>query len=381
VLFHFVERKWWYFLFSALLIVPGVFFLAIGGLRPGIEFKGGTLLELSFDTRPDDAALKSFFTSHGHDEATIQGVAGGVEVRTTEMKPEELSKTEQDLKQTFGPAARVTNSSVVSPSFSAELIQNAVKSIALASLLIVLLIAWAFRNFGWAAFRYGIAAIIALLHDAAVVLGIFAILGYFLKVEVDSLFVTAVLTVIGFSVHDTIVVYDRIRENLKNRQRGETFVDIANRSITQTFDRSINTSLTVVLVLTALLLFGGSVIKLFNVALLIGIIIGTYSSIFVASPLVVIWELMTGAKASAGKRGTGGDVRFQTQAPARPRPVPAGTPAGRTGGRPADRPTGSRTNGGATANEDDGAEAVSAGDGARGGARGGTIKSKRKRRM
>src|SRR5438132_1521672 len=149
MLFHFVERKWWYFLFSALLIVPGVFFLAIGGLRPGIEFKGGTLLEISFANRPDDALVKNFFTSHGHDEATIQGVAGGgVEVRTTEMLPAELASTEQGLKETFGSDTRITNSSVVSPSFSAELIQNAIKSIALASLLIVLLIAWAFRNFG-----------------------------------------------------------------------------------------------------------------------------------------------------------------------------------------------------------------------------------------
>jgi preprotein translocase subunit SecF len=289
VLFHFVERKWWYFLFSALLIVPGVFFLAIGGLRPGIEFKGGTLLELSFDTRPDDAALKSFFTSHGHDEATIQGVAGGVEVRTTEMKPEELSKTEQDLKQTFGPAARVTNSSVVSPSFSAELIQNAVKSIALASLLIVLLIAWAFRNFGWAAFRYGIAAIIALLHDAAVVLGIFAILGYFLKVEVDSLFVTAVLTIIGFSVHDTIVVFDRIRENLRLNP-GEALNPVINYSIMQTLARSVITSLTVVFTLLALFLFGGFSVRNFALALLIGIVSGTYSSIFNASQIISLWQ-------------------------------------------------------------------------------------------
>jgi len=289
MLFHFVERKWWYFLFSALLIVPGVFFLAIGGLRPGIEFKGGTLLELSFDTRPDDAALKSFFTSHGHDEATIQGVAGGVEVRTTEMKPEELSKTEQDLKQTFGPAARVTNSSVVSPSFSAELIQNAIKSIALASLLIVLLIAWAFRNFGWAAFRYGIAAIIALLHDAAVVLGIFAILGYFLKVEVDSLFVTAVLTIIGFSVHDTIVVFDRIRENLRLNP-GEALNPVINYSIMQTLARSVITSLTVVFTLLALFLFGGFSVRNFALALLIGIVSGTYSSIFNASQIISLWQ-------------------------------------------------------------------------------------------
>jgi preprotein translocase subunit SecF len=309
VLFHIVERKWWYFLFSALLIVPGVFFLAIGGLRPGIEFKGGTLLEVTFANRPDDSLVKSFFTTHGHDEATIQGVAGGgVEVRTTEMLPAELVSTEAGLKETFGPDTRITNSSVVSPSFSAELIQNAAKSIALASLLIVLLIAWAFRNFGWAAFRYGIAAIVALLHDALIVLGIFAILGYFLKVEVDSLFVTAVLTIIGFSVHDTIVVFDRIREN-RIRHAGEPFGAIVNHSILQTLGRSINTSLTVVVTLTTLLLLGPATIRTFTLALLIGVASGTYSSIFNASQILVAWhEWDTRRKARAaatrGQRAT-----------------------------------------------------------------------------
>ncbi len=289
MLFHFVERKWWYFLFSALLIVPGVFFLAIGGLRPGIEFKGGTLLEVSFASRPDDALVKNFFTSRGHDEATIQGVTGGVEIRTTEMLPAELVSTEAGLKETFGQDTRITNSSVVSPSFSAELIQNAAKSIALASLLIVLLIAWAFRNFGWAAFRYGIAAIVALLHDALIVLGIFAILGYFFKVEVDSLFVTAVLTIIGFSVHDTIVVFDRIRENLRLNP-GEALNPVINYSIMQTLARSVITSLTVVFTLLALFLFGGFSVRNFALALIIGIISGTYSSIFNASQIVSLWQ-------------------------------------------------------------------------------------------
>jgi preprotein translocase subunit SecF len=289
MLFHFVERKWWYFLLSALLIVPGVFFLAIGGLRPGIEFKGGSLLDITFTERPSDSDLSTFFGTLGHTEATVQGVAGGrVEVRTTEMLPEELGKTEQALKERFGADTRV-DSSVVSPSFSAELIQNAIKSIALASLLIVLLIAWAFRNFGWGAFRYGLAAIIALLHDAAVVLGIFAILGYFLKVEVDSLFVTAVLTIIGFSVHDTIVVFDRIRENLRLNP-GEALNPVINFSIMQTLARSVITSLTVVLTLLALFLFGGFSVRNFALALIIGIVSGTYSSIFNASQIVSLWQ-------------------------------------------------------------------------------------------
>ena len=289
MLFHFVERKWWYFLFSALLIVPGVFFLAIGGLKPGIEFKGGTLLDLTFTNPPTQNELHDFFACLGHPEATVQGVAGGrVEVRTIEMLPDELTKTQQGLQQKYGADTKV-DSSVVSPSFSVELIQNAIKSIALASVLIVLLIAWAFRNFGWAAFRYGIAAIVSLLHDAAVVLGIFAILGYFLNIEVDSLFVTAVLTIIGFSVHDTIVVFDRIRENLRLNP-GEPLNPVINFSIMQTLARSVITSLTVVFTLLALYLFGGYSVRNFALALIIGIISGTYSSIFNASQIVSLWQ-------------------------------------------------------------------------------------------
>ena len=289
MLFHIVERKWWYFLLSGLLIVPGVFFLAIGGLKPGIEFKGGTLLDLTFTNPPTQNELHDFFAGLGHPEAPVQGVAGGrVEVRTIEMLPDELTKTQQGLQQKYGADTKV-DSSVVSPSFSVELIQNAIKSIALASVLIVLLIAWAFRNFGWAAFRYGIAAIVSLLHDAAVVLGIFAILGYFLNIEVDSLFVTAVLTIIGFSVHDTIVVFDRIRENLRLNP-GEPLNPVINFSIMQTLARSVITSLTVVFTLLALYLFGGYSVRNFALALIIGIISGTYSSIFNASQIVSLWQ-------------------------------------------------------------------------------------------
>jgi preprotein translocase subunit SecF len=210
-------------------------------------------------------------------------------VRTVEMKPDEIAKVDQALKERYGSNLTDVSPSVVSPSFSAELIQNAIKAIALASLLIVLLIAWAFRNFGWSAFRYGLAAIVSLLHDAAVVLGIFAILGYFLNVEVDSLFVTAVLTIIGFSVHDTIVVFDRIRENLRLNP-GESLNPVINYSIMQTLARSVITSLTVVFTLLALFLFGGFSVRNFALALLIGIISGTYSSIFNASQIISLWQ-------------------------------------------------------------------------------------------
>jgi len=285
----FVERKWWYFGLSGLLIVPGLVFLLLGGLKPGIEFKGGTLLDVRFDTPPTVAQVTEVMNDLGRREAIVQAAEGGrIEIRTFEMKPDELVAAENALKAKFGANVEV-NPSTVSPSFSGELIDNAVRSIALASVLIVLLIAFAFRNFGWAAFRYGIAAIISLLHDAAVVLGLFAILGYWFNVEIDTLFVTAVLTIIGFSVHDTIVVFDRIRENLRLNP-GEALNPVINFSIMQTLARSIITSLTVCLTLLALYLFGGFSMRNFALALLVGIVSGTYSSIFNASQIVSLWQ-------------------------------------------------------------------------------------------
>jgi preprotein translocase subunit SecF len=290
MLFRFVERKWWYFLFSALLIVPGVVFLALGGLKPGIEFKGGSLLDIGFVSAPPTTEVHDVFGALGHPEAVVQRAAGDrVDVRTTEMLPDEQAKVQKALQDRYGANFKDMSTSVVSPSFSAELVQNAVRSIAVASVLIVLLIAWAFRNFGWGAFRYGISAIVALLHDAALVLGFFAILGYFFNVEIDSLFVTAVLTIIGFSVHDTIVVFDRIRENLRLNP-GEALNPVINFSIMQTLARSVITSLTVVLTLLALYLFGGYSMRNFALALLVGVISGTYSSIFNASQIVSLWQ-------------------------------------------------------------------------------------------
>jgi len=168
---------------------------------------------------------------------------------------------------------------------------NALKAVVIASILIILYITWSFRQVPkpTSSFRFGVCAIIALIHDVLVVIGVFAILGHFLNVEIDSLFVTAILTVIGFSVHDTIVVFDRIRENLR-KMGGSDFPKTVNESIIQTIGRSLNTSLTVVLILIALLLFGGESIRWFVVALLIGVVSGTYSSIFNASPLLVLWQ-------------------------------------------------------------------------------------------
>jgi preprotein translocase subunit SecF len=303
MLFRFVERKLWYFALSALLIVPGAFFLAIGGLKPGIEFKGGTLLDLRFGSPPTASELHDVFGTLGHPEAVIQGAEGGrMEVRTLTLTSDEIGKADSTLKAKY-PTFIGDDASTVSPSFSAELVTNAVRSIVFASVLIVLLIAFAFREFGLSAFRYGIAAIIALLHDALVVLGLFAILGYFLNVEIDSLFVTAVLTIIGFSVHDTIVVFDRIRENL-HLNRGEALNPVINYSIMQTLARS------VILTLLALYLFGGYSMRTFALALVVGIVSGTYSSIFNASQIISLWQEIEdrfrhrGGHGPAGARAT-----------------------------------------------------------------------------
>jgi preprotein translocase SecF subunit len=287
---RFVERKWIYFAISGLMIVPGVIFLLLGGLRPGIEFRGGTLIDVRFDTAPTVAEVREVMSGLGREEAQIIVAEGGrVEIRTFEMTPAEQVATEAALKEKYGARVIDVNPQVVSPSFSGELIQNAIRSIALASLLIVLLIAYAFRDFGWSAFRYGIAAILALLHDALLVLGLFAMLGFFFEVEIDSLFVTAVLTIIGFSVHDTIVVFDRIRENLRLNP-GEALNPVINFSIMQTMTRSIVTGLTVVFMLLVLYLFGGFSMRNFALALLVGVISGTYSSIFNASQIVSLWQ-------------------------------------------------------------------------------------------
>jgi preprotein translocase subunit SecF len=198
--------------------------------------------------------------------------------------------THQNILHSLGDVEEKSFESV-GPVIGAELMRRAIYAIALVILMIVIYIAWAFRKVSRpiSSWQYGIATLIALLHDVIIPVGIFAILGHFLGVEIGLLFVTAVLTILGFSVHDTIVVFDRIRENLR-RHIGDNFEDTVNRSINQTISRSINTSFTVLLTLLAVYFFGGESIRYFALALIVGIIFGTYSSIFIASPLLVLWE-------------------------------------------------------------------------------------------
>ena len=279
-----MQYKFIYFILSILIILPGLFYLITSGLKLGIDFTGGALLEYKFNKQlnPEDINKEiGVITTTGQNTYLI---------RTKPINQDEINKIKADLINKFGSVEERRVESV-GPVIGKELTQKALSALLMASMAIVLYIAFSFRKVPKPAssWRFGITAVIALMHDILVVVGIFAILGKVWGVEIDTLFVTALLTVIGFSVHDTIVVFDRVRENL-SKNPGKKFADITNLSIVQTLGRSLNTSLTVIFVLTALLLFGGETIKWFVVALLIGIISGTYSSIFNATALLVWWE-------------------------------------------------------------------------------------------
>lgn len=289
--------KFW-FTVSGVILVAGIISLSVFGLRLGIDFTGGTVTQLQFVKTPDLSKIQGVLSSENVGGFKIQQSGNnGVIIET---KPLEKSKHDQinaDLKSKIGDFTEVSYTSI-GPSIGKELSSKAIYELILVSFGIVFYIAYAFRKVtkpitSW---KFGWSAIVALLHDLFVVAGIFSILGHFLGVEVDSLFVTALLTVLGFSVHDTIVVFDRIRENLKT-EAGQPIEFIVNHSINQTVVRSLNTSLTVLFVLLALLLFGGVTIKYFVLALFIGIIAGTYSSIFIASPILVLWQKWATARA------------------------------------------------------------------------------------
>jgi len=299
-----VGKRYYFFLLSLLVLVPGIISLVLpGGLRPGIDFSSGSIMTIQFGQPVDQSALRNEFTTLGHPEAIVQRTGGeGANtfiVRTYTLKaeqkdasgqvtaPSERQTVEDALKKQFGNL-QVLSFDSVSPLIASEIVRNAVIAVAAASVGILLYIAYAFRRVR-KSFRWGTCAVIALVHDSLVVLGAFSVLGRLFEIELDAMFITAVLTIIGFSVHDTIVVFDRIRENY-GRRMGDTFENIVNHSIMQTMARSLNTSLTVLLVLVTLYLFGGVTTRSFVLALLIGIVTGTYSSIFVAASLLVVWE-------------------------------------------------------------------------------------------
>ena len=290
-----VGKRYWYFVFSLLVIVPGVISLSIPpALKPGIEFTSGSTTTLRFERSVGEEDLRQAYRDLGHGDAIIQHTGEGeylVRTRTLAIGVAagagEKEEIEAALQERFGPLT-VLDFATVSPIVAAEIVRNAALAVAAASVGILLYITWAFRAVSHPV-RYGTCAIIAMVHDILVVAGLFSIFGKLFGIEINAMFITALLTVIGFSVHDTIVVFDRIRENLK-RSPGREFYVVVNESLLQTLGRSLNTSLTVVLTLVALLLFGGVTIRDFVLVLLIGIISGTYSSVFNGSQLLVVWQ-------------------------------------------------------------------------------------------
>jgi preprotein translocase subunit SecF len=309
-MFDFVKRRNFYYLLSLVVLVPGIISLIIPpSLKPGIEFTGGATFTVRFAQNVHQDALRSALSQLGHPEAIVQR-AGENEflVRTRELTgaaaapeigpapPSERDTIEAGLRQRFGDfldnngnvSNRFIDFSSVSGTVSEEIGRNAGIAVIAASVAILLYISWAFRAVP-KPFVWGSAAIVALLHDVVLVLGVFSIFGKVFGMEINTMFLTGLLTVMGFSVHDDIVVFDRIRENLR-RGEGRDFSECVNVSLNQTVARSVNTSFTVVLVLVAMLLMGGVTIRDFLLVLLIGIISGTYSSIFIASQLLVTWE-------------------------------------------------------------------------------------------
>jgi len=289
------NRKIWLSISGTFVVVSLVLLISFG-LKLGIDFTGGSILEIKYhEARPSISELQDKLASVELNSLVIQPVGtDGMLLRFQEISEEAHQEVVGALKKTTEEGIEVDFEEMrfeaVGPSIGQELKRKSVYAIVLVLLAIVFYIAWVFRKVSRpiASWKYGIVANVALFHDVIITLGVFAVLGKYYGMEVNTPFVAAILTVLGYSVNDTIVVFDRIRENLPISDTD--FEDTVNRSVNQTITRSINTSMTTLLVLIAVLIFGGDSIRSFILALTVGIAVGTYSSIFLASPLLVVWE-------------------------------------------------------------------------------------------
>lgn len=281
---RFSKYIWVYILISAGVIIPGLISLGMFGLRPAVDFTGGTLLELQFSQPIEEKNVLAVFTKHSISPSSVQNLGGNTFlVRLKPEKTEVLTKLDESLK-TITPKVEVSRNETVGPVLGKELLQKTITAAIFAIIAILTYVAYAFKNI-----KFGVSAIVALTHDLLVVLGVFSLLGHFYHAEVDTLFVTAFLTTMSFSVHDTIVVFDRIREMLRRGER-LPFATLCDLALTETIGRSLTNSFTIIFMLFALALMGGDTIKWFVMALLVGTIAGTYSSPFVATPVLILWD-------------------------------------------------------------------------------------------
>lgn len=286
-----MKYYWLYFLISLSVIIPGVYSLIRFGLNPAIDFTGGSTIVWTVTKELSDEDLRAALDSVGAELRDQKRSGTTLTLATTPLESSAYTALRADTRIQNAGITELTYETV-GPSLGAELIEKTVFGISLSALLIMLYVAYRFKSI-----RYGVSAILAMFHDSLVLVGTFSLLGHYAGVEVDTLFVTALLTILSFSVHDTIVVYDRIRE-LKKHYSYLSFYEIVNRSVVETMGRSLNNSLTIIFMLLAMYLLGGDSIRWFIFALLIGTISGTYSSTFTAAPLLILWDKLANRKKS-----------------------------------------------------------------------------------
>jgi preprotein translocase subunit SecF len=286
--FDMIGKRFWFFLISGVVILIGIISLATFGLPSGIEFSSGSILTVSFEGAVEHDAFKQEIDNLGYTDAIIQQTREGeFLIRTHELTDEEKTQIENALSARFGKVSEAQFSSV-SPMVAKETVNNAAIAVAVAAVGILLYVTWAFRRMP-KPFHYGTCAIVALIHDALIALGVFSILGAILGWQINLMFITGILAVIGYSVNNTVVIFDIIRENLI-KGVGANFEAVVNNSLVETLSRSVNTSLTTLIVVLALLLFVGATIQNFVVVLIIGIIAGTFSSVCIAPSILVVWD-------------------------------------------------------------------------------------------
>jgi preprotein translocase subunit SecF len=285
----FVGKRRWFFFISALLFIVSIASLAIFGLKPGIDFAGGTSLTLEFSSPVEPNQLRQEMAKLGYSEATIQKMGtDSFLVHLREISAQERDTLRDNLETDLGIQLEVTGYYSTSPTVGASTARNAGIAVIISAIGMLIYIAWAFRKMP-KPFRWGMSAVIALLHDVVILIGIFSLLGWIAGIEVDALFITALLTIVGYSINNTVVVYDRIREN-RTKGISSDFAVTVNSSIVETLGRCLNTSLTTVFTILALFLFGGATIHYFMLALLVGVCIGAYDSVCIAGELLVMWE-------------------------------------------------------------------------------------------